>query len=121
VLRRLGTRLVRDRAQSAPVGCWGPDARIADWGGVATWLRLLLLTGDFDPSAFVDHYETALVELLKQKQAGITPKAAPTAVPERRVVNLMDALRKSIETETPKKPAAGQAKTRGSTVRRKGA
>ena len=45
-------------------------------------------------------------------QAGIAPKATPTVVPERRVINLMDALKKSIEAETPKKPAAGQAKTR---------
>src|ERR1700687_47577 len=69
--------------------------------------------GDFDPSTFVDHYETALIELLRQKQAGIQPKASPSAPPEHRVINLMDALRRSIETETPKKPAAGQAtKTR---------
>jgi DNA end-binding protein Ku len=67
--------------------------------------------GDFDPSTFVDRYEAALVDLLKKKQAGIAPKATPAVVPERRVINLMDALKKSIEAETPKKPAAGQAKT----------
>lgn len=61
---------------------------------------------DFDPSKFVDHYETALVDLLKKKQAGVQPKETPVAVPERRVINLMDALRKSIEGEQPKKPAA---------------
>jgi hypothetical protein len=65
-----------------------------------------------DPSTFVDHYEAALVDLLKKKQAGIAPKTTPAVVPERRVINLMDALKKSIEAETPKKPAAGQAKTR---------
>jgi DNA end-binding protein Ku len=75
--------------------------------------------GDFDPSTFVDHYEAALVELLRQKQAGIQPKATPAALPERRVINLMDALKRSIETEVPKKPAEGQAKTRRSTARRK--
>jgi DNA end-binding protein Ku len=61
---------------------------------------------DFDPSKFVDHYETALVDLLKKKQAGVQPKETPAAVPERRVINLMDALRKSIDAEQPKKPAA---------------
>ncbi len=30
-------------------------------------------SGEFDPSAFEDHYETALVEMLKQKQAGFKP------------------------------------------------
>jgi DNA end-binding protein Ku len=76
-------------------------------------------SGDFDPSGFVDHYETAVVELLRKKQAGIAPKAVPAAPPEHRVINLMDALRRSIETEAPKKPAAGQSKTRRSTARRK--
>jgi DNA end-binding protein Ku len=75
--------------------------------------------GDFDPSTFVDHYEAALVELLRQKQAGIQPKATPAALPERRVINLMDALRRSIETETPKKPAAGQSRARRKTAPRK--
>ena len=61
---------------------------------------------DFDPSRFVDHYEVALVELLKTKQAGIQPKKTGAPVPERRVINLMDALRRSIEAEQPKRPAA---------------
>jgi DNA end-binding protein Ku len=76
-------------------------------------------TGDFDPSQFTDHYEADLLELLRQKQASIQPKATPAAPPEHRVINLMDALRRSIESETPKKPTAGQAKTRRSTARRK--
>jgi DNA end-binding protein Ku len=76
-------------------------------------------TGDFDPSNFVDHYEAALVELLRQKQAGIQPKATPSALAEHRVINLMDALRRSIESETPKKPAAGQSQARRKTAPRK--
>jgi DNA end-binding protein Ku len=53
-------------------------------------------TSHFDPSAFMDHYETALVELLRAKQAGRvteTPKEEPAP---HRVINLMDALRASI-------------------------
>src|SRR5437667_874684 len=42
---------------------------------------------DFDPTTFVDRYEVALVEMLKKKQTGVQPKMAPTAAPERRVVN----------------------------------
>jgi DNA end-binding protein Ku len=63
-------------------------------------------TADFDPSTFVDHYEVALVELLKTKQAGVPPQKSAAPVPERRVINLMDALRRSLEAEQPKKPAA---------------
>jgi DNA end-binding protein Ku len=67
---------------------------------------------DFDPSKFVDHYETALVDLLKKKQAGVQPKETPAEVPERRVINLMDALRRSIDAESPKKPVAKPAAAR---------
>jgi DNA end-binding protein Ku len=77
---------------------------------------------DFDPSAFVDQHEVALVELLKKKKAGIAPKAAPAPLPERRVINLMDALRKSIETEKPtqpgKRPPAPSAKRQAKSSKR---
>jgi DNA end-binding protein Ku len=54
---------------------------------------------DFDPSQFVDHYEVAVAEMLKKKQAGMpTPKDSP-APPPANVVNLMDALRQSIAKE----------------------
>ncbi|MGO4513172.1 Ku protein [Bradyrhizobium sp. 2TAF36] len=66
-------------------------------------------TGTFDPEKFEDHYETALVDLVNQKRAGkpITPKERPRG---ENVVDLMDALRKSVggaaaETKAPKKPA----------------
>jgi DNA end-binding protein Ku len=73
---------------------------------------------DFDPSTFVDRYETALVDLLNKKRAGITPKEAPGTHSDPRVINLMDALRKSIEGETPKKPAAAASKRRPATRKR---
>jgi DNA end-binding protein Ku len=51
---------------------------------------------DFDPSQFVDHYEEAVVEMLKKKQAGIpAPRQRAEARPQN-VVNLMDALRRSL-------------------------
>jgi DNA end-binding protein Ku len=61
-------------------------------------------SGHFDPSLFQDRYENALIDLLKKKEAGekIEP-ARETAAP--RVVNLMDALRASIDAEQKKAPA----------------
>jgi DNA end-binding protein Ku len=54
---------------------------------------------DFDPSQFADHYEEAVVEMLKKKQAGL-PVSREHALPQpRNVVNLMDALRRSIAQE----------------------
>jgi DNA end-binding protein Ku len=68
-------------------------------------------TGHFDPSTFEDHYETALVEMLRAKQAG-RPMEAPKEQAPQRVINLMDALRASIGAETKKKPAAASTKVR---------
>jgi DNA end-binding protein Ku len=67
--------------------------------------------GHFDPGSFQDHYETALVEMLRAKQAGRVI-AAPKPQESPRVINLMDALRASIGQESKKKPAAASTKTR---------
>jgi DNA end-binding protein Ku len=57
--------------------------------------------GHFDPTEFEDRYEIAVVEMLKQKQAGMPPKKeAPVAAPST-VINLMDALRRSIQKDQP--------------------
>ena len=63
--------------------------------------------GHFDPSKFSDRYENALKALIKAKQAG---KPAPAA-PERpsNVINLMDALRRSVRSER----GGGSAEARG--------
>jgi DNA end-binding protein Ku len=51
--------------------------------------------GRFKPDKFEDQYETALVDLINQKRAGkpMTPKERPRG---ENVVDLMDALRKSV-------------------------
>ncbi|HZT21036.1 MAG TPA: Ku protein [Dongiaceae bacterium] len=67
----------------------------------------------FEPSTFEDHYENALVELLRAKQAGRIVEPAKEQAAPQRVINLMDALRASIAAETKKKPAAASTKTRG--------
>jgi DNA end-binding protein Ku len=69
----------------------------------------------FDPKKFEDHYENALVELLRLKQAGLVIEPIKEeAAPPQRVINLMDALRASIGTEAGKKPPAPSAKERAS-------
>ena len=47
---------------------------------------------------FEDHYEDALKELLKKKQAGEQIEAPKERAPAK-VINLMDALRRSVEAE----------------------
>jgi DNA end-binding protein Ku len=67
-------------------------------------------SGHFEPSKFQDHYEAALQELLNKKQKGLPIGHAAKRAPDN-VINLMDALRASLETAgkneraTPAKPA----------------
>ncbi len=73
--------------------------------------------GHFEPDKFEDQYETALIDLINQKRAGkpITAKERPRG---ENVVDLMDALRKSIggaeaakdskPAKKPRKVASGQ-------------
>ena len=69
-------------------------------------------SGDFDPSQFKDHYEEALVELLRKKQAHIpVKKGREEFVAPPNVINLMDALRRSVEAER-QAPAAQFKKAR---------
>jgi DNA end-binding protein Ku len=66
--------------------------------------------GHFHPDKFEDQYETALIDLINQKRAG-EPIAAKERPRGENVVDLMDALRKSIgggaaaATVASKKPA----------------
>ena len=59
--------------------------------------------GSFDPIAFRDRYEEALLAHLKAKEAGAVREDKPAFSAPRRIINLMDALRRSIAQH--KKPA----------------
>jgi DNA end-binding protein Ku len=61
-------------------------------------------SGHLDPSQFEDRYENALIDLLKKKQAGETIQPVRDIAPPR-VVNLMEALRASVDAEEKKAPA----------------
>src|SRR6516162_3631963 len=69
-------------------------------------------TSHFDPKKFEDHYENALVELLRKKQAGRAIEPVQEEAPPPRVINLMDALRASIGAQAQKKPPAPSANVR---------
>lgn len=63
--------------------------------------------GDFEPAAFEDRYEAALAELIRAKQAGRKPPR-PRAPAEEKVVDLREALRRSVGAKAAK-PAAKAA------------
>jgi DNA end-binding protein Ku len=61
--------------------------------------------GKFDSTGFVDQYQLALMELVKSKVKGTKPVISKA--PERgKVINLMDALKRSIDDGKAKKPPA---------------
>lgn len=67
----------------------------------------------FDPSEFDDKYEEALIELIRAKKAGRkAPRARPAAKPSN-VVNLFDALKKSLAADNDERAPSAKA-TKGS-------
>jgi DNA end-binding protein Ku len=56
-------------------------------------------TGHFEPDKFKDHYETALKELVEKKMKGIKIEAPRERDEPTKVINLMDALRRSVRSE----------------------
>src|SRR5579862_4329294 len=55
-------------------------------------------TREFDPGAFVDHYQAAVRELIDEKLKGKMPARPPERRPAQ-VINLMDALKRSLAEE----------------------
>jgi len=66
-------------------------------------------SGHFDPDKFEDQYEEALRDLLKKKKEG-RPIERPQRPEATKVVNLMDALRKSVEASAGGSGAKGRRK-----------
>jgi DNA end-binding protein Ku len=76
------------------------------------------LSGDFEPEEFTDNYREALEEVIDAKVAGREVKAPVEAPRSGQVVDLMDALRRSVAeaktkrgeaSDAPSKPAASTA------------
>ncbi|MFH0300437.1 Ku protein [Bradyrhizobium sp. 31Argb] len=65
-------------------------------------------SADFDPEEFDDRYESALIELINQKRNGL-PVAKPAPKSTGNVINLMDALKRSLANEQ-QAPAPTKAK-----------
>lgn len=69
------------------------------------------MRGKFEPDAFEDRYEQALIELIRSKQKGMPVKPQPTHR-QANVINLMDALRRSVAGDKAK-PAGEGKKDKG--------
>ena len=72
-------------------------------------------SGDFEPEDFEDHYESALIDLINKKRSGVRLPAKTAPKASGNVINLMDALKKSLASE---KQAAPTAKAKGKRSKR---
>jgi DNA end-binding protein Ku len=79
------------------------------------------MSGKFEAEQFEDRYENALIELIRSKQKGMPIKPQPTHR-HTNVINLMDALRRSVEGEGKAAPkgAAKKAEAKEPKAARKG-
>jgi DNA end-binding protein Ku len=67
-------------------------------------------SGSFEPEAFEDHYESALTDLIDKKRSGVRLPAKAAPKTSGNVINLMDALKRSLAND---KRAAPAAKAKG--------
>ncbi len=68
-------------------------------------------TRKFEPGKFVDHYQAALKELIDEKLAGQLPERPPERKPAQ-VINLMEALKRSLAEEGAEKIGGRKARPR---------
>jgi DNA end-binding protein Ku len=72
-------------------------------------------SASFDPEEFEDHYEAALIDLINKKRAGVQITAKAPAKTGDNVINLMDALKRSLANE---KQSAPVSKAKGKKSKR---
>jgi DNA end-binding protein Ku len=72
-------------------------------------------SGTFEPEQFEDRYESALIDLINQKRNGL-PTAKPAPKSSGNVINLMDALKRSLASE--KQSALAPASAKGKKPRK---
>ena len=66
-------------------------------------------SASFEPDKFEDRYETALIDLINQKRNGLPAAAKAASKSGGNVINLMDALKRSLASEK-QSPAPAKAK-----------
>ena len=96
---------------SGPISATSPTSRspptCSNWRPISSRPRPAISI----PSRFEDRYEQALSELIAAKRSGKSPPSAPSPQPSN-VINLMDALRRSVRAERGGKSAARPARGR---------
>jgi DNA end-binding protein Ku len=89
-----------------------PDIKVSDEMLQLAQRILQTKAGEFDPAQFKDHYEEAVVELIRKKQENIPVKKEKEQPAAPNVINLMDALRRSVQQAASAPAQAKKAKKR---------
>lgn len=97
---------LRDGSFAEPAG----DVKVSDPEVEMARMFIDQLTGDFDPSQFTDSYREALEEVVQAKLAGTAmPTETDEAPKEAEVVDLVAALRASVEAAKKRRQEAAKA------------
>ena len=107
----LETLYYPDEVRAAPEADLS-GSRISDREMEMAFALIELLQKPFDPEEYKDHYREALEQLIEAKLEGREVVTAPAAK-ETKVIDLADALRKSVEAAKKGKPKAA-ARSRAS-------
>jgi DNA end-binding protein Ku len=107
---------VRDASEFAGPDLPKPDPRMLDIAGKIIEQQ----AGDFDPSEFQDRYEDALRAVIEEKKKGRPVRPTQDAERDDTVVDLMEALKRSLGT-APAKPKAANRNTKAGKGRKRAA
>jgi DNA end-binding protein Ku len=69
-------------------------------------------SASFEPEKFEDHYEQALIDLINRKRSGIRLPAKAAPKTSGNVINLMDALKRSLANEPDAQPSSKAKKAK---------
>ena len=94
-----------DEIRAAEFETVHPDAKVRPQEVEMAKALIDNLTEPWNPAAYKDEYREALLEVVEKKIAGEEIEVVPEAAPAR-VVDLMDALKASVEAAKKKTPAA---------------
>jgi len=85
----------------------GADSKYSSKEIDLAYQLVVTLTGAFRPDRFKDEYKENVERMIREKKRGreVTPVTQPKAAP---VVDILDALRRSLEGAKPKSPGDGQ-------------
>jgi DNA end-binding protein Ku len=99
-------------------GADAPDVKVTEKELDMAFSLIDLMTDDFSPGDFKDNYREALMEVIQAKLEGQEIVEAPAAAPGK-VVDLMTALKASVEAAKDKRPSPGPRRTASPSTARK--